>query len=198
VPTKGDRREGALLDAAESLLESGDFASVSVADLAERADISRATFYFYFASKQALLGAVVARAVHDLEQRLIDQSDPQAGTPAERVTRTVQAAADLWHEHRAVLLASVELGTTMPEVYDRGMSSIAAVADLTLGVLRAAGHEAATVEPERTEQLVTALVLMSERNFYDLARTSTVRADYQRLAAVLALIWLRALGLEPG
>ena len=198
-PPKGDRRERALLDAAERLLTTGDFDSSSVADLAEAAGISRATFYFYFASKQALLSAAVADAVSGLEGRLDAQRADDAGTPAERVAATVHAAAELWRQHRVVLMASVELGATMPDVYQRGMESIARVTELSVALLTAAGHPEAVGDPGATARVVAALVLMSERNFYDLARTSSRPADYDALVAVLTTIWLRALGLDaPG
>ncbi|MDP9027569.1 MAG: TetR/AcrR family transcriptional regulator, partial [Actinomycetota bacterium] len=74
-PSKGDRRERALLDAAARLLEAGRFAGASVSEIAEEAEISRAAFYFYFASKQALLASLIDEAVSEFNARIVDVLD---------------------------------------------------------------------------------------------------------------------------
>ncbi|HEY9379535.1 MAG TPA: hypothetical protein VIQ02_20855, partial [Jiangellaceae bacterium] len=43
--------------------------------------------------------------------------------------------------------------------------------------------------------IVTSLILMSERNFYDLARRDSRREVYDALAARLTRVWQRAFGL---
>jgi TetR/AcrR family transcriptional regulator, ethionamide resistance regulator len=186
APTKGDRRELALVAAATEHLTSGTFESVSVADLAAEAGISRATFYFYFTSKQDLLAATIEQAVAELESRLADVPPAAGARTDEVVAGTVRAAADLWWEHRVVLCASVELGSASPEVYDRNRLSIDRVSLLTNDLIGGDDGSARTI---------TALVLMTERSFYDLARDDHPRAAYDDLADTLTTVWLRALGV---
>jgi TetR/AcrR family transcriptional regulator, ethionamide resistance regulator len=195
TPTKGDRREQALLTAAERLLTENHFEKATIAELAAEAGISRATFYFYFASKQDLLAAVIESAVAGLEVRLADQqaSAGESAGVGDIVAGTVRAAADLWWEHRVVLLASVELGSALPEVYARNRASITQVSVLTRELLEKAGH--CVDKSESIQQLVTALVLMTERNFYDLARGDPPRTAYDDLTKVLVTVWIRALGV---
>jgi TetR/AcrR family transcriptional regulator, ethionamide resistance regulator len=195
--SKGDRREQALLEAAERLLAEGRFADVSVAQLAEEAGISRAGFYFYFASKDVLLASVVDRAVRDFNERIAADLAPDAGTsPAEQLRGSVFAAADLWWQHRTVLLASVELGTALPEVYQRTIDNIAVVAQPTVALLRRHGTVPEADDEEEATQLVMALILMSERNLHHAMRERPSRAQLDALAERLARIWLRAFGLE--
>src|SRR5690242_19555197 len=52
-----------LLTATRELLTQRRFDSLSVADIIAAAGISRASFYFYFPSKQAVLAELVRRAV---------------------------------------------------------------------------------------------------------------------------------------
>lgn len=59
APSKGDRREQAILDAARSLLEQMSLSQVTIDALACAAGISRSSFYFYFDSKQAVLAALL-------------------------------------------------------------------------------------------------------------------------------------------
>ena len=56
------RRRAAYLDAAEGLLAGGQrYAGVAIADIAEAAGFSRASFYAYFADKRELATAVAER-----------------------------------------------------------------------------------------------------------------------------------------
>ncbi len=124
--SKGDLRERDLLDAASRLLASGAFGAASITEIAQEAGLSRASFYFYFASKQALLASLLDSAVSQFNGQIASVVDgPPVGSPADVVRSTVQAAAELWWEHGVVLSASVELGTAMPEVYERTMANFA-------------------------------------------------------------------------
>jgi AcrR family transcriptional regulator len=194
-PAKGDARENALLEAAERLLEAGQFADASVADLARAASISRANFYFYFASKQALLASVVDAAVGKFNNQILLALDATE-SPAVSLRSTVAAAAQLWWEHRAVLSASYELGASIPEVYDRTMANLAVVRAPTVELLQRYGKVPEARDLEAATGLVAALTFMSERSFYHLMRSDPTIADRDELTERLARIWLRAFGLE--
>lgn len=196
TPSKGDLKEQALLAAARRLLDENRFGAASVAELAQEAGLERASFYFYFASKQALLGAVVAEAVAEFNRRLSAGLGEDADrSPQELVASTVGAAADMWWEHRLAMAAGVELSMAVPEVYEASLANLALVRAPTVELLRRQGRVPEADDPDEAEHLVTSLILMSERNFYHLARRSAVRADYDALAARLARIWQRAFGL---
>jgi len=195
-PSKGDRRERALLDAAGRLLATGRFAGVSVAEIAEEAEISRAAFYFYFASKQALLASLIDEAVSDFNAQILGVLDPERfATPADAVRATVEAAARLWWDHRAVLLASSELGATIPEVYERTMQNMAIVRRPTVELLQRHGRVPEASNLDDATRLVMILMLMTERNFLDLVRGEPTIAERDALTAVLSTVWLRAFGL---
>ena len=197
APSKGDRREQALVAAAQRMLADGTFEEASVADLATEADISRAAFYFYFASKQALLASVVDSAVSQFNAQILAELDPDVDTdPSEALRATVRAAGTLWWDHRAVLEASYDLGTSLPEVYDRSMRNIGVVTAPTVELLLRHSTVREARNREDAEKLVTALVLMSERNFYDLMRRDPTKADLDALIELLSGIWLRAFGFD--
>src|SRR4051812_4897624 len=63
----GDDRELAILTTAERLLAERPLATISVDDLARGAGISRPTFYFYFASKDAVLLTLLDRVVAEAD-----------------------------------------------------------------------------------------------------------------------------------
>jgi AcrR family transcriptional regulator len=196
-PSKGDQRERALASAAERLLESGQFASASVADIAREAHLSRASFYFYFASKQALLAHVIDAAVQQFNDDIVTTLDPKdTRSPAQALAATVAAAAQLWWNHRTVLVASVELGAAIPEAYERTMQNFAIVRAPTVALLQRDGRVPEAADPDAATRLVTALMLMTERSFFDLMRGTPTISERDELTALLVTIWLRAFGLD--
>src|SRR3954470_871211 len=63
----GDERELATLRTAQRLLADTPLSAISVDDLARGAGISRPTFYFYFASKDAVLLSLLDRVVAEAD-----------------------------------------------------------------------------------------------------------------------------------
>lgn len=193
---KGDKRELALLDAAEGLVKEGRFAEASVADLARSVGVSRAAFYFYFSSKEDLLASVVDRAVEGFNQRIADVLAPRESADAATALRaSVEAAGELWWHHSQVLIASVDLGTRIPEVYDRTQHNLAVVREPTVALLMREGRVPEASNASEADALVLALTLLSERNFYHLMRGEPSRADLRRTMDLVARIWLRAFGM---
>src|SRR3954451_14754345 len=73
--------EEAILAAMRELLSQRRFVDISVADILATAGVSRASFYFYFESRPAVLPALVRRAVprgHEALQLWLthDQDEP--------------------------------------------------------------------------------------------------------------------------
>ncbi len=66
----GDERQLAILGPAERLLKERPLADISVDDLASGAGISRPTFYFYFASKEAVLHTLLEHAIAEADAAL--------------------------------------------------------------------------------------------------------------------------------
>ena len=176
-------------------MASGRFAAASVAEIADEAQLSRAAFYFYFASKDALLAVLVDQAVSTFNERIVTVAASEHLSATAAVRATVDAAAQLWWDHADLLAASVQLGTFMPEVYDRTMANIATVRAPTVTLLQRHGTVPEAADAEQANELVTALILMCERTLFDLMRRNPSAADRDLTAARLAAVWLRAFGI---
>ena len=87
-----DRNVHAILDAAEELLRN--HAPVTIAAVASQAGVSRVTVYAHFATGEALLEAVVERAVRHAAAALAAAA-PETGPPLEALTRLVAVG---WRE----------------------------------------------------------------------------------------------------
>jgi TetR/AcrR family transcriptional regulator, mexCD-oprJ operon repressor len=87
-----DRNVQAILDAAEELLRNQ--APVTIAAVATQAGVSRVTVYAHFATGEALLEAVVERAVGHATQALA-AAEPQTGPALQALARLVAVG---WRE----------------------------------------------------------------------------------------------------
>lgn len=96
-----------ILQATIELLRHRRFDGLSVADILAGAGVSRASFYFYFPSKQAVLGVLVRDAVAQGQQAAQPWLGEQ-GEPADALRAGVTEGARLWRENAGVLMAIVE------------------------------------------------------------------------------------------
>lgn len=107
---QGHETRASLLNAAALVFARLGYARTTVADITAAADVSRATFYVYFASKAEVFAVVAARvrdeflAAHEVPG--VDESDPYAlGRASARAFLAAQAAnKDLLTviEHQAI------------------------------------------------------------------------------------------------
>ncbi len=74
-------RPDEVLDAALALFSAQGFARTTVAQVAARAGLSKAAVYLYFPSKQALLQALVHRAVASVAGQAVGQMQGHRGDP---------------------------------------------------------------------------------------------------------------------
>jgi AcrR family transcriptional regulator len=92
-----------VLEAAEELILSGAFAPATVTELAERADVSRATVFSRFGSKLGVLEALAVRCAGGPEMRAIRAAAAQPD-PVAAANAIVVAACDLWERQGHILL----------------------------------------------------------------------------------------------
>ena len=84
-----ERSVARILDAAVEALASDPEASM--AGIARRAGVVRATVYVHFPTREALIAAVTQRAIADVGE-VIEAAEPDRGEPAEALARLVATA----------------------------------------------------------------------------------------------------------
>jgi AcrR family transcriptional regulator len=97
------RNVEAVLDAAERLLRAGRPLTFSA--LSEEAGVSRPTVYAHFPGRQAVLAALVERAVGE-ELTAIEEADPDAGPAAEALKRLVTSGWQHLARHLDIVRAA--------------------------------------------------------------------------------------------
>lgn len=186
-PSKGDRKQEALLETAEKLLAVKPLAEIGIEELARGAGISRSSFYFYFESRQAMLLALLARASDNLINQVECWLEPQADT-RNTVRQSIELAVKMWDEHGAVLLAAqnpdapAEAREFMADLDGR---LIAATEDM---IERSRATGAAPAGPPSARSLATMLVGMTEH----VISHNAGELGQAELVDTLTVIWQRA------
>lgn len=151
--------EQAIFAATEQLLSGTSLQDISVAAIIEAAGISRATFYFYFSSKFAVLTGLLATVMDEMfgvVSPFVQRDDDVR--PEAALRRSLEAAIALWQRHRPALRAihehwnsTDELRSLWTRVVDRFTAAIATEIDRE----RAVG-----LVPEGTDSLALAAALL--------------------------------------
>lgn len=193
-PTKGDRREQAILDATEALLEHESVEPMTVETIAKGAGISRASLYFYFGSKHEVLAALVARTVAVLREDALGAAGDTVSSPEETVREAVRRTAKQWREHGLVMRAAVDFSAAVPEIGELWQSTLASYAEAMTRVL-VRGGVPDEKGPEGAAALARGLCWMTERTFY---WASARPRDLRAATETCAQIWLRVLASAEG
>jgi AcrR family transcriptional regulator len=117
--------EVAIFDATERLLADESLQDLSVAQIISAAGISRATFYFYFSSKFAVLGGLLARVsdeIFQVVQPFVQRHE--SVHPEEALRESLTAAVSLWQRHRPALRAIHEHWNSTDQLRDLWISVI--------------------------------------------------------------------------
>ena len=191
----GGNIEQAVCDALEALLATRTLSDLSVAEILRAAGVSRGSFYFYFASKHAVLAALAERVndeVFDATQTWLHRAE---GEPPERALRdSMRGALALWREHAPVIRAMVESW--------RGDAELEAAWMRLIGRFSASAAE--QIERERAAGLAppgadaaalgAMLTWTTERSLYlAISDGEPAFADDERLLDTLTHVWWRAI-----
>jgi AcrR family transcriptional regulator len=109
---KGDAREADILRTFENLIAVKPLSAIGIDELALGAGISRSAFYFYFASKDAVLTALLDGVEESVLAENADWYEGAAAEPALR--RSLQYSAALWSA-RGPLLRLLYQSADVPE-----------------------------------------------------------------------------------
>jgi AcrR family transcriptional regulator len=174
----------------EALLERVPLGDLSVAQIIDQAEISRATFYFYFSSKFDLVAGLLTNImndVYDVVRPFIERADDEP--PDEALLRGLEAAAALWRTHRFALRAVSEHWNAVPDLRTPWLAVVDRFTDGISGEIdrqRAAGIAPRGVD---SRELTTALLWATERSLYvaGLDVGCALRSEEEAVRALFAL-----------
>jgi AcrR family transcriptional regulator len=194
----GDERELAILATAERLLTERPLSAISVDDLARGAGISRPTFYFYFASKDAVLLTLLDRVVAEADAVSRQAFASPAGGPREGWRRAITAYYDTFRAHRSLTLAWAEARSTNPEIRELWAQVSANWARRCAAAVEAERARGAAPPGPPARDLAVVLNSLNERVLYATFSGDGPSVAEADVVDVLLEVWLRAIyGTAP-
>jgi TetR/AcrR family transcriptional regulator, ethionamide resistance regulator len=198
VRPSGDDRELAILTTAERLLAERPLSAISVDDLARGAGISRPTFYFYFASKDAVLLTLVDRVVAEADAATKEAFRFRPTGRRDGWRRAITAYYETFRAHRALTLAWAEARSTNAEVRELWARVFEGWVHRCAEAIEAERQRGAAPAGPPARDVAVALNSMNERVLY-----ATFTGDGPAVAEagavdVLLEVWLRTIyGTSP-
>ena len=194
----GDDRELAILTTAERLLADRPLSAISVDDLARGAGISRPTFYFYFASKDAVLLPLLDRVVAEADAATQVAFRGRPAGAREGWRRAITGYYDTFRAHRALTLAWAEARSTNAEIRDLWAQVFEAWVHRCAEAIEAERRRGAAPAGPPARDLAVALNSMNERVLYATFTGDGPAVDESAVVDVLLETWLRVIyGTAP-
>ena len=191
---KGERREQAILDAAEELLAAIPFAELTMDDIAQQAGLSRPALYFYFASKEHVLTGLHQR-IYDEMVTTMDPLGNQASPIAETMGEAIERVCANWRAHRHALRTFHEtamVSSTFEQVWRQRLERHVTALTTIIERERAAGRAAPS--PPAAQAIASSWFWMLENQFYTLFRRDHPRREERELIDTLNILWQRMIG----
>lgn len=196
----GDERQDAILVTAEALLAERGFDDISIEDLARGAGISRPTFYFYFASKDEVLLALLDRVITEVEHRVGGLPRDFESDPAGAWTRSIGMFVEVFVAHRGVATAAIAARARNDEVRVLWSKSMQSWADFSTEVILSEQARGAAPGGIDAHDLAVSLNLMNERVITAVLNKESPAIAESRALDVLSTIWIRSIygSVNPG
>ncbi len=189
-PQRSDERRARLLAALDQLLRTRPLADINIADLTERAGVTRSAFYFYFDNKAtaaAALGAEMSTIALKAITAVCDVDEPPRARFETQIRGLVATLEQLRHLHRAVLDAR-QTNSKLRERWDENRRVMAGPVAAMIDAERAAGR--APVGPD-SRALATILLEVNDLAVERLALGDPLPVE-DRIDA-LVTVWLRTI-----
>jgi AcrR family transcriptional regulator len=186
--------ETAVFKATESLLAAQPFGELSVAQIIDKAGISRGSFYKYFSSK---LG-VIAGLLVSVMDAVFDTAAPFLVRPgvslAESLRTSMTNAMDVWTEHRILLRVVMENWPASMELEAQWCGAMAHFAEAVATEIDQEREAARLPAGLPSDHLAMALIWSTERCLYIAGRQAEQSsADERAQIDALVAMWVGTL-----
>jgi AcrR family transcriptional regulator len=187
--------ELAIFEATERLLADVPLHELSVAQIINAAELSRATFYFYFSSKYAVVTGLLARVmdeIFEIVQPFVRRDEDTSPNVALR--SSLEGAIALWRSHRPALHAVHEHWNTTPELRELWIGVVERFTDAIAGEIDRERTAGLAPDGADSRQIAAALLWGTERCLYlaGLGVDPSLPDEQETLAPLMAL-WIGAL-----
>jgi AcrR family transcriptional regulator len=193
----GEEREHAIVATLERSLGDQPFHAISVDDLARGAGISRPTFYFYFASKEAVLLTLLEQLVVEAHEAQGDAPDLLAHDPAKAWRLALGGSYATWTANRDVIRAAADARSSSAEIRELWAGLLEGFVEQTAEAIEAERERGAAPPGIPARDLALCLNRMNERIFESTLADGELTLDEDRALDALVDVWLRAIYGTP-
>lgn len=192
-----DDKRDAMLHQAAVVFSRDGYDRASMAQLAAECGVSKALLYHYYASKEALLFAIVESHLSDLVDA-VNQADDERLAPADRLEALVAALLDAYRDADAEHRVQIEGLRLLPEAEQEELKA------LERKLVRTFAGAIRDVDPDAFEGTVllkpVTMSLFGMLNWFYMWHREDGPLDrqaYARLATALLVGGVRELGARP-
>jgi len=191
VTDRGRRTRDALLNAAREVFEERGYAATRMGDISLAAGVSHGTVYTWFATKEAVLAAVVESLVSDISESL---RVPEGTDPVKRIDIANRSYLDTYVNH-SKLLSVIEQAAAVDDSFRDVLAGLreAHVQRVAAAIahLQRTGETRASLDPHVAAAALCVMVEGFARHWMG------GDIDEESAAANLTQIWAGALDLGP-
>lgn len=192
IPTSGDvatldedsATANIILEATQDLLSGTSLDELSVANILERSGISRATFYFYFSSKESAFIALFQGIAQTISSGFAALAAVDRTRPAEAGS-LFQEWLNLDPGTLAVVRAAIHEWPRRPELRTHYLATVAGMADVLESVIETDRASGLAIEGPPPDELAAVLVWTIERSYAGALAGEAHLGDTSEVAALL-------------
>lgn len=174
-----------ILDALRQLLMTHPLRDVSVARIIECASVSRASFYFYFRSRDDAFAALFQEAAEHMVARLAEIANTRRGDPA-LVSTALQGWLDLDEMATSVIRNAVHEWPRRPELRTYYLAAIGDLADHLESIIVTDRASGLALAGPPAPQFAATLLWMVERTVAGSLAGEAHLEDFQGVKVMLA------------
>ncbi|MGW7680921.1 TetR/AcrR family transcriptional regulator [Kribbella sp. NPDC054772] len=187
APASAELRER-ILSGTRELLRDHRFDALSVADILTAAGVSRASFYFYFPSKQAVLADLVRDAVTQGQRAARPWIDREQD-PVDALRSGVADGARLWLDNAGVLMAIVESWGSDEGLRELWLEQMNLFTDAATARIESDPQARERLGSTEARAVAASLTWMGERLYYLAAAKVPPFDDEEVLIDTLTTAW---------
>jgi AcrR family transcriptional regulator len=155
-----------ILDATERLLQEGTLDDLSVAQILTEANVSRATFYFYFASKDDAFIALLTDVMADMVPRFEEIMGDVERRRSPQLRQDIAGWLSVASPHRALLRNAVEEWPRRPELREVYLARQERLTDALARAIDEDRRAGVALESIPSAQLAAGWIWTMERAWY--------------------------------
>jgi len=189
----GDERQAAILGTAVRLLAKKKFNDISVDDLAKGAGLSRPTFYFYFASKEAVLLSLLDPLIQQADTGFDGAMESLPSDPRRAIRIGITTFVDAFAAYPVMARAGADAFAASAEARDVWAGFMQKWIHQTAALITSERRRSAAPDTIPALNLATSLNMMNERMIMGTLSDEAGAVAKDQLVDTLTHLWLTSI-----